>query len=130
VTGIIRIRLNVILLLCTAFLVVRTSGDHLHLCFDGTETAVALHGADGGLEHASPDVAGGHHDVDVDLFHASLTRNGPHAAAFIGLPFAASILPHARSVELDSPLPHAPIPASQSRYFQPPLRGPPPTTVS
>lgn len=124
-----RYRLSLILLLCTALLAVRTVGDHLHLCFDGSEPPVTLHGVDGDFDHQSPSVAGGHHDVDVDLFHATLAKNTPDVA-ITGLPsIALPLLAPAGWVQRIGP-PETPVLPSPIRHFRPPLRGPPSTTLS
>ena len=115
-----------VLLLCTAFFSVRMVGDHLHLCFDGSEPSVSLHGADGEIEH-EPGIAGGHHDVNLDLFHASLTKSNLDPIALIGLFCIAFLATLAPVKERWTPPATELLSTSLFRYFRPPLRGPPTT---
>lgn len=125
-----RYRLSVILLLCTALLAVRTVGDHLHLCFDGTEPAVTLHGPDSDFGHELPSAAGGHNDVDVDVVHASLAKSTVEQPALLGLtPVALPLPPSVTTKRWTFPADEL-LPTSLPRYFRPPLRGPPSTTLS
>lgn len=125
-----RLRFSLVLLLCTALLAVRTVGDHLHLCFDGTEPPVALHGVDGEFEHELPTAAGGHHDVDVDLFHASLAKGALDTPELVGLLYVTLPVPPVVVTERWISRTDEPRPTSLSRYLRPPLRGPPSTTLS
>ena len=125
-----RIRLSLILLLCTTLLAVRTVGDHLHLCFDGAEPPVTLHGADSDFDHELPNAAGGHNDVDVDILHASLAKSTTNTPALLGQLCVALLLPLSVARERWISTADEPLPASLSRYFRPPLRGPPSTTLS
>jgi len=59
-------------LLCVTLLMVRVSGAHLHLCFDGKEPPASFHLFDVGLHHDTPEASATHQDADVavtgDLF--------------------------------------------------------------
>jgi len=126
-TGASRFKFGLVLLLCTALLAVRTVGDHLHLCFDGSEPPVSLHSIDGEFEHPPPSVAGGHHDVDLELFHANLAKSFPDPIALLGLICVALLFALAPARERWQFPRSEPVPASYFRYIRPPLRGPPTT---
>jgi hypothetical protein len=119
------------LLLCSVLLVMRIGGAHWHLCFDGREPPVSIHIADSSFEHSSIGIDSQHHDQNVDIGLASLTKHGSAdfdlppllLAAFL---FWAAIprraVPRARK---------APVPTwSDLSLLLPPLRGPPAIAIS
>lgn len=57
--------------LALAFLTVRASDTHLHLCFDGQEPPASVHLADASVHNDEHHQAGEHHaDKDLDPFVA------------------------------------------------------------
>lgn len=98
--------------------------DHLHLCLDGQEKAVAFHAPDGDLHHL--DEVSGHRDEDIDLpetgFAKSFSKSFLQPALVLAVTFLlfwpASGTPRPVRV-LSEPL------ALLARHLIPPLRGPP-----
>jgi hypothetical protein len=98
--------------------------DHLHLCLDGQEAAVTLHGPDGDMHHQ--DDGRGHQDEDVDLPETgvakSFSKGFDQPILFLAVVFllfcSASDAPRAIRT-LVQPVPLA------NRHLLPPLRGPP-----
>jgi hypothetical protein len=109
----------------------RLSGDHLHLCFDGSEPPVVVHGVDGGRHHGPDDHhdthAGliDHEDSELDLPGFTVGKakptlaDGALVAATLRILVESRIEPHARAGAPDIPgLIHRP-------FLRPPTRGPP-----
>ncbi|MEO8313338.1 MAG: hypothetical protein ABI645_00955 [Pseudomonadota bacterium] len=115
-----------ILLLCLALLSTRMLGDHLHLCFDGLEPAVTLHGDDGGRHHTSVDVTPAHDDSDVDLLTATSVKRLSTdllLGSVLLVALFAALQPQAQLRRL---FPELSLPSLSSiRHLRPPLRGPP-----
>ena len=108
---------------------VRTSGAHLHLCFDGQEPHSSLHVADSEAtchDAGAPQSAHQDQDVDVDALGAVLAKKDVHTDSVYPVAFAAIVFSL-------SPLPvgvvdvlTAPSLAPKKPYlFLPPMRGPP-----
>jgi hypothetical protein len=114
------------LVLCGILLSTRMMGDHLHLCFDGQEPAVSLHGDDGGLHHEHVADGGAHNDRDVDLPTAASAKGkslDSSASALLAAVASAVLVPQVRTSWTR-------VSSSESfqsftRHLRPPLRGPP-----
>ena len=110
--------------LALALFVVRASDAHMHMCFDGSEPARALHFSDGEIHHGDET---GHKDVDVDAVGPAVAKSIDFAFDFVPAPrieFAMQLpatqtraLNYARAA--DDPAPGLP------PLFLPRLRGPP-----
>ena len=110
-----------------AFLTVRASDTHLHLCFDGQEAPTTVHFADASVHHDEQHETKEHADKDFDVFVGMLLKNGS-SEADIAIPLAVTALvlllpPVSDTVPVaDEPSPSATDPPF---YLRPPLRGPP-----
>ena len=117
--------------LCVAMLAGRVGGAHLHLCFDGEESAKALHWMDSGIHH--PGEAGmvlPHQDADVAVI-GELIAKSDKLAADLPLFLVALLLPWLllQAPRFSPPLrthlvPFAPL------FLRPPLRGPPVSSLT
>ena len=115
---------RVILLLCVTLLVTRVAGNHLHLCFDGSEPPVSFHTLGVDALHVDEDLE--HNDQDISLPNATLAKV---ASFLIDSALIATLL--LCIVQLLRP--QSIRPASIERYVEhsilhlllPPLRGPP-----
>lgn len=122
--------------LCLALLVLRVSGAHLHLCFDGSEPPLSYHVADSGIHHAGDaehahagEHAGherSHDDRDLDVGQDLLVKQSAGkdiSLALITCALLLFVIARPRAVQ------HAafdpPPPGSRQFHFRPPLRGPP-----
>ncbi len=117
-------------LICVLLLMVRVSGPHLHLCFDGQEAPASFHVLDIGL-HRSPGHSAPHQDTDISLAVDGVSKTGKQLG-FDDLPvvlLAALLLwiffQTPRRFLL--PLLPAVVPARHA-FLRPPLRGPPQLT--
>lgn len=98
--------------------------DHLHLCLDGQEAAVTVHGPDREIHH--PDSGLGSQDVDVDLPETGVAKSFSKSFSPLALLPAVIFL-------LFWPVSSIPRPvrflteaqALLTRHLLPPLRGPP-----
>lgn len=113
-------------LLCIFVVLLRTSGAHLHLCFDGHEAPASLHLMDDeGFHHANDKY---HSDVDVNVASDAIIKN--LSSGFDQLTWFVSfcivvcllfVLNGIRTTRADCVLAFSTI-----RFFlRPPLRGPP-----
>jgi len=102
--------------------------DHLHLCLDGQEQRIALHGPDGEAHHQSHgnEAAGGHFDEDVELPETGIAKFFAKslvlpalllAIVWVVLSPAKGSFDPVRSLNV--------VLSRQNRYLLPPLRGPP-----
>jgi hypothetical protein len=118
--------LALVLLLCGTLLLTRIGGDHLHLCLDGQEPAVVLHGEDGGLHHIGVEAGQPHNDRDIDLQSASTLKSQPRdlvSAQFLFSPVFELLASNIQARWAPAPsFVHLPSPF---RHLRPPLRGPP-----
>lgn len=108
-------------------LVARAGDAHVHLCFDGSEPAQALH-VDGALldHHDEIHATSVHHDVDVDAVDAALAKKIAQGGDVMPLMLATMIIAIV-DVERRTPQHHElqnPSPALPD-LFLPLLRGPP-----
>jgi hypothetical protein len=117
---------GLILLLCISLLSTRMLGDHLHLCFDGREPAISMHGDDGGLHHVGVGADVTHDDSNLDLLTATSIKRLSLDPLF-GMVLLAAVFAILRPqswlqrLAADLSLP----PLSPIRHLRPPLRGPP-----
>lgn len=123
-----RFRAPAILLLCLALLAVRGVGQgiHLHLCFDGSEPAAALHISDAEPHHQELGNGPLHDDIDLSLVDDAL---GKIVKAHLDLPVLLAVcallllLPRTRAV---IPRPAAILRfVAEPRFTRPPSRAPP-----
>lgn len=119
-----RLFTSVLISLTCALLLVRVVDTHLHLCFDGQEQSVSLHGADGRDHHE--DEGPSHSDKDVDVAVDAVTKKhgGQDDLSFLVAAFFVLLSwPVQRAAKLESPgkVLFLPFPFD----FRPPLRGPP-----
>lgn len=115
--------------LALALVGVRTSGAHLHLCFDGQEPRSSLHVADS--EPTCPGAAVSqvpHQDEDIDVgaLAAVLAKKGAHAdpvypVSFAAVVFSLSPPPLGLADVLTAPS----LAPKQPYLFLPLMRGPP-----
>ena len=124
--------------LCLALLVMRISGAHLHLCFDGSEPPLSYHVADSGVHHADEHghdhADAGHHagheqahdDRDLDVGQDVLVKKPAGKDVTLAIIACALLLflvprPRAflRAASRAPPRFHSPF------LLRPPLRGPP-----
>lgn len=115
---------RLILLLCVALVVTRVAGNHLHLCFDGSEPPVSFHTMDVESHHADEDL--GHNDQDVDLPSATLAKIASFLLDFallgaVFLSLVQLLTPQRVRPELLERDPEHSI----LHFLRPPLRGPP-----
>src|SRR5688572_20809349 len=116
-------RIGLVVLL--AFISVRVSDAHLHMCMDGLEAPVTVHTADGSIHNDSHHHQEEHHqDRDIEHLDAMLFKAGVDAEKFnvgFSLP-AIGLIPLSTGYPSDSP--SSPPLRPPSRLL-PPLRGPP-----
>jgi len=117
-----------LLLACTILILARTSGAHLHLCFDGAEQPASVHLSEDGDTDFHPGANGTHSDIDVSLIGEALLKKSTGGIDLLPMLVASFILlgtlllgarnlpPRPRSTV------RVPIPPFKLR---PPLRGPP-----
>lgn len=113
-----------LLLVCMALLITRVAGNHLHLCFDGSEPPVSFHTIDAAEHHGEEEFE--HADKDISLPEMTLAKLVSFlldfallAAVVIGL--LALVTPQRIRPELlIRDLEHAIL-----HFLRPPLRGPP-----
>lgn len=113
-----------LLVLCMTLLITRVAGNHLHLCFDGSEPPVSFHAMDMSDHHADEDFE--HDDKDIDLPKMTFAKIisflldfGFVAAVVIGLLELVApqrIRPEFLIRDLEHSILH---------FLRPPLRGPP-----
>jgi hypothetical protein len=113
-----------LLVVCMALLITRVAGNHLHLCFDGSEPPVSFHTMDMTDHHAEEEFQ--HDDQDIDLPEMTLAKLVAFlldvaliAAVVIGL-LALVTTQRLRPEFLVRDLQH-----SILHFLRPPLRGPP-----
>ncbi len=115
-------------LLCVAVVALRAGGLHVHMCLDGSEPPMSLHGADSGMHHLDEAAAGESH-ADRDLLIASdLLVKKPTGDLGIFLLAAFGILLLFLLVRPRELFAFPPLPAlvrSARIRLRPPLRGPP-----
>lgn len=119
-------RRNLLLALCGILLLIRISGVHEHLCFDGREPPVSIHLLDSGIEHGTDHGHASHDDQNVDDSSKTLVKS---TYADVALDILALVLvlviviPVARRLWFDGSDDR---PRSLAPHFlRPPLRGPP-----
>ena len=113
---------RLILLVCVTLLVTRVAGNHLHLCFDGSEPPVALHALDidHGMEQAE------HNDQDIDLPSLTLAKIASvllDSAQLLPMLLCVGLLTAPQRVRLE--FPERPLWQPLLHLLRPPLRGPP-----
>jgi hypothetical protein len=113
-----------LLVLCMTLLITRVAGDHLHLCFDGSEPPVSLHAVDMPDHHGEEEFE--HDDKDIGLPEMTFAKVMSFlpdfalvAAVVIGLVELVT-RQHIRPEFLIRDLEH-----SSLHFLRPPLRGPP-----
>jgi hypothetical protein len=124
--------------LCLALLVMRVSGAHLHLCFDGSEPPLSYHVADSGVHHTDAhehEHAGEAHDAGHEQAHddrdldvgQDLSVKKPAGKDFTLalITFGLLLFLVARPRAFFPTAYQPPSRASPRSYLQPPLRGPP-----
>lgn len=116
--------------LALAFVVVRASDTHLHLCFDGQEPPATLHLGDASVhdDHHQGDHEQGetHSDKDVDPFVGVLTKKAePDLDGAIAVVVVLALLLPAVSDTVPLDFDSAPVLRDLSHHWRPPLRGPP-----
>jgi hypothetical protein len=118
--------------LCLALLMLRVSGPHLHLCFDGTEPPVSYHLMDSGLvdsdahhgEHAGAGDA--HTDQDMPVAKDVLVKKpAADSTALLALVFALLLFLIAPVRESRPVFAGAALHSRSFPWLRPPLRGPP-----
>lgn len=113
-------------LLCVALLVVRVSGTHLHLCFDGAGPFASVHTLNCNAAVADPEPAVAHHEDDVSLIGDSLSGSGKIGLELptlltIAFVLCAAVQPPRQS----EPAYRSALAASTRRFLLPPPRAPP-----
>jgi hypothetical protein len=125
--------------LCLSLLVMRISGAHLHLCFDGSEPPLSYHVADSGIHHVGgPDHGNAHEhsrehsheqshdDRDLDVGQDLLLKKLAGKDVTLALiAFALLLFLLSRSPAVTRTAYHPPPPGRPRAYLRPPLRGPP-----
>lgn len=114
-------------------LVMRLASDHVHLCFDGSEPPVAVHGVDGGDHHPAAghadDGAGldgiEHVDGEVKLagFTAAKAKSAQADGGFVA-PTLWRLVALRTPPAVRSAAPALPDPTTRT-FLRPPTRGPP-----
>jgi hypothetical protein len=113
-----------LVLLCIFVVMMRVSGAHMHLCFDGSEPPATLHmDNDQGLHHTNDR---SHSDADVSLDDTLVKKfdlgfDSQVLLATLFLLIAIVPLVTLSRIRFDL-LPHL---HSQRAFIRPPLRGPP-----
>jgi hypothetical protein len=112
-----------LLLVCVTLLITRVAGNHLHLCFDGSEPPVSFHTMDMPDHHAEEELE--HDDQDIGLPEMTLAKLAflldfvllaAVAIGFINFIPNQRIRPEFFIRDLEHSIPH---------FLRPPLRGPP-----
>lgn len=113
---------RLILLVCVTLLVTRIAGNHVHLCFDGSEPPMTLHTLD--VDHGAD--AATHDDQDIELPSASLAKLVSHGldAALVAA-LVLWILPLLAPRRIRVELAKRQLDRSILDFLKPPLRGPP-----
>jgi hypothetical protein len=121
--------------LCLSLLILRISGAHLHLCFDGSEPPLSYHVADSGIHHVDGPGHGtahehsheqSHDDRDLDVGQDLLLKKLANKDVTLALiAFALLLFLLSRSPAVAHTPYHAPPPGRPRAYLRPPLRGPP-----
>ncbi|MBL8201070.1 MAG: hypothetical protein JNK40_08880 [Chromatiales bacterium] len=112
-------------LLCTAVLLPRLGGPHLHLCLDGSAPPIALHVSDAGAEAGDGhhEAGSSHEDQTVDVSSPVLGKVWPpglDSALILVLALFLCAL-HGVLLPLSGGMPVPVLPL----FLRPPLRGPP-----
>jgi len=114
--------------LCMALLVLRVSGLHLHLCFDGSEPPLSYHLADSGIHHQDEHAAEEPHtDRDVGVADDVLVKKPAYSGDIPFLVFVLTLLLFMIAARRGPGRPNE-SPARPPRphpWLRPPLRGPP-----
>lgn len=98
--------------------------DHLHLCLDGQEVAIALHGPDADMHHV--DEGSTHRDEDVNLPETGIAKYFSKSFAQPALLLVAIFLIFWPLAETPRPVRLLSEPLARfARQLLPPLRGPP-----
>lgn len=116
-------RIAIVVLL--AFLGVRMSDAHLHVCLDGQEPPLTVHTSDGSVHHDEHHhEESEHNDRDVELNEAALFKVSSDADVFLPVIafFLLPIILETKRVAANLERPPTLRPVSKLR---PPLRGPP-----
>lgn len=125
----IRSSLAIYWLVAAAVLFAAVGGpDHLHLCLDGQEQRLALHGPDGELHHYNhgSTASNGHFDEDVELPETGLAKSFAKSFLQPALLLAVVWILPSPAVHSFNPVRSLTVPFSlNSRDLLPPLRGPP-----
>jgi hypothetical protein len=112
--------------LCLSLLLMRLSGAHLHLCFDGSEPPVSYHLVDSGIHHGDEHGTGeAHSDQDMPVAKDAAVKKS--SAGDAALLFCALVLLLFLFAPGRQPRPAA-LPVFHGRHLsrlRPPLRGPP-----
>lgn len=109
-----------------AFMAMRMSGAHVHLCGDGQEAAASVHFIDSSPHHPEEEDAADHQDRDLKLSDAAIFKKNDTGGDLMPLVLALIlllVLPRIRA--LIPPASAVLLPLSPRLYFTPPLRGPP-----
>jgi hypothetical protein len=114
-----------ICVLAIAFLAMRTTSAHAHLCFDGNEPPASVHVADDFDAHHPSDHGTNHSDLDVDLTDTVVKKSNSDRT--FDLPFVV------RTALVQPPLIRTALPRPPSLIagtvnaprMRPPLRAPP-----
>jgi hypothetical protein len=109
-----------------AFMAMRMSGAHVHLCSDGQEAAASVHLVDSAPHHAGDEDGAGHEDRDLKITDAAIFKKNNAGGDLMPLVFALIlllVLPRVRAFipAVSTVL----LPQGPRLYFTPPLRGPP-----
>ena len=112
-----------LVLVSLTWLGVRLGGPHLHLCFDGLESASSLHAFDGTVHHTGTPADGAHEDVDIDIAGDGVAKASKLDA---GLFIAVLLFLALGSTPRQAPARHQPVLLLASLILlRPPVRGPP-----
>lgn len=117
---------SLLMLLCAALLLMR-SGAHLHLCFDGSEPPVTVHGNDYGQHHIDAGVDAAHQDADVLIAGSAMTRSDNTGVDSVPVFLVAALLLWIFSQTFNpfGLVSRRIVVHLLPRYSRPPLRGPP-----
>lgn len=113
--------------LCVSILVTHVNGEHLHLCFDGSEGPASLQ-VDGTGKEASKDGAGkARHDLDVKLGGEALSKRLDYILELPALPAASRVALVVRAIgwPVIKSAYAPPLVAAAALRWRPPLRAPP-----
>jgi hypothetical protein len=120
---------------CLSLLIMRISGAHLHLCFDGSEPPLSYHVADSGIHHADEHDHGlthetaheqSHDDRDLDVGQDLLIKKLAAKDLTLALITFALLLFLVSVSSGMARTAYLPPPSKRLRaHLRPPLRGPP-----